>query len=85
MELAKLSTLELATIHILGSPDRDFFYTIQIDEWGCIEVAAAVHGEDEPDQIFSCPPEEAIEIAKAMIKAAEQEIERVNKENGLSR
>ena len=71
------SELTTRTVRLIGSEEMHYCWSVQVDENGCIEVAATVFGAEKSDQIINLDPEEAIAVANAMILAANEEIRKL--------
>ena len=67
--------LEALSIRIVGSAELDYYWTIQIDDMGCVEIAAKQYGKEPLGQI-SIDPREAIKVAEQMIICAQEELKK---------
>lgn len=65
---------ETITIKVVNSPSNEYYFTIMIDDMGCVEICAITHGETKPHQKFIIAPEEAFAVADAMKFVAQEEL-----------
>ena len=65
---------ETLTIKVINSSSGEYYFTVMIDDMGCVEVSATVMGETRPHQTLIIPPEEAFAVADAIKVIAQEEL-----------
>ena len=72
----KSRELETLNIRVVGSSELTYYWTVQIDSSGCVEVAATAFGDKESEQSISMDPQEAVKIAQAILECAHEELKK---------
>ena len=65
---------ETITIKLIAASCGEYYFTVMIDDMGCVEVSATVMGETRPHQTLTIPPEEAFAVADAIKAIAQEEL-----------
>ena len=65
---------ETITIKVIASSSGEYYYTVMVDDMGCVEICAILHGESVPHQKFIIAPEEAFAVADAIKAIAQEEL-----------
>ncbi len=65
---------ETITIKVVSSVCGEYYFTVMINEMGCVEICAILHGETSPHQKFIIAPEEALAVADAIKAIAQEEL-----------
>lgn len=65
---------ETITIKAVNSYCNEYYFTILIDEMGCVEISCTCHGETAPHEKFVIAPEDAFAVADAIKAIAQEEL-----------
>ncbi len=65
---------ETITIKVVNSPSNEYYYTIMIDDMGCVEICSIVYGDKTPSQKFIIAPEDVFAVAEAIKVIAQEEL-----------
>ena len=65
---------ETLTIKVIAASCGEYYFTVMIDEHGCVEMGCTVHGETEPYQKFTIAPEDSFAVADALKVIAQEEL-----------
>lgn len=65
---------ETLTIKVINSSSGEYYFTVMIDDMGCVKISCTCHGEIEPHQTLEIPPEEAFAVADAIKAIAQEEL-----------